>query len=122
MRRCGTFFLLVAVAFASRASGSRNQAQSAASRAGSKINRKDPAFAAGYKHGYRQGATSSEALSSSYNDQSGPVYEEAIAGYTPQYGDRAAYQRLFRYGYIAGYKAGWDFNSGQYNPLGAGSW
>ena len=120
MRHCKAFFLLVTIAFASQAFASPNQVQNDVVH--SKIDRRDPAFAAGYKYGYRQGANSSEALSSSYNDQGGPVYGEAIAGYTPQYGDRAAYQRLFRYGYIAGYKAGWDFNSGQYNPLGAGSW
>jgi len=122
MKCCRTVFLLAAVALALPAFGARNQTPTAASLAGRKINRKDPAFAAGYEHGYRQGATSSAALSSSYNDQGGPVYDEAIEGYTPQYGDLGTYQRLFRYGYIAGYKAGWDFNSGQYNPLGAGSW
>ncbi|HYB76812.1 MAG TPA: hypothetical protein VEE85_01305 [Candidatus Bathyarchaeia archaeon] len=116
------FFLLAAVAFALQAFGAPDQAPIAAAQVVRKINRKDSAFATGYKYGYRQGARSSAALSSSYNDQSGPVYEEAIAGYTPQYGDRALYQKLFRCGYIAGYKAGWDFNSGLYNPLGAGSW
>jgi len=69
--------------------------------------------------GYRQGASNSAALAAGYNDQSGPTYEQAIDGYTPQYGDRATYQTLFRRGYIEGFKAGWDFNSGQYNPLGA---
>lgn len=88
--------------------------------AANKVNRHDPAFRAGYMDGYRQGANDSEALSNSYNDQSGPVYEQAIDGYTPQYGDRAIYQKLFRLGYIEGFKAGWDFNSGQYNPLGGG--
>ena len=85
-----------------------------------KINRHDPAFRAGFMAGYREGSNDSEALSNSYRDESGPVYSEALDGYTPQYGDQAAYQQLFRRGYIAGYKDGWDFNSGQYNPLGAG--
>jgi len=89
-------------------------------RAHDKINRHDPAFRTGYMDGYRQGSNDSEALSNVYKDQSGPVYEQAIDGYTPEYGDRAAYQQLFRRGYIGGYKDGWDFNSGQYNPLGAG--
>jgi hypothetical protein len=48
------------------------------------------------------------------------IYSEALDGYTPQYGNQDQYQTLFRHGYIEGYKAGWDFNSGQYNPLGAG--
>jgi hypothetical protein len=88
--------------------------------AANKVNRHDPAFRTGYMDGYRQGANQSEALAAGYNDQSGPAYEEAIDGYTPQYGDRTTYQTLFRLGYIEGFKAGWDFNSGQYNPLGAG--
>ncbi len=83
-----------------------------------KVDRHDPAFRAGYDDGYRQGANDSEALSNSYRDESGPVYDEATHGYTPQYGDQATYQKLFRQGYIEGYKAGWDFNAGQYNPLG----
>jgi len=82
--------------------------------------RHDPAFRAGYMDGYRQGSNDSEALSNIYKDQSGDLYSEALDGYTPQYGEQAAYQKLFREGYIRGYKDGWDFNSGQYNPLGAG--
>ena len=85
-----------------------------------KVNRHDPAFRAGYMDGYRQGSNASEALAAGYNDQGGPLYSEALDGYTPRYGDQAAYQKLFREGYIRGYKDGWDFNSGQYNPLGAG--
>jgi hypothetical protein len=85
-----------------------------------KVNRHDPAFRAGYMDGYRQGSNDSEALSNGYSDQSGPVYDEALDGYTPQYGDQATYVRRFRRGFVAGYKDGWDFNSGQYNPLGAG--
>jgi hypothetical protein len=86
----------------------------------SKVIRHDPAFRAGYMDGYRQGANDSAALSNSYRDESGPIYDEALDGYTPQYGDRATYQKLFRQGYIEGYKAGWGFNSGQYTPFGAG--
>jgi len=86
----------------------------------SKVNRHDVAYRTGFKAGYREGSNDSEALSNSYRDESGPLYGEALYGYTPQYGDQAAYQELFRQGYIAGYKEGWDFNSGQYNPLGAG--
>jgi hypothetical protein len=90
--------------------------------AANKVNRHDPAFRAGYMDGYRQGANESAALAAGYNDQSGPAYEQAIDGYTPQYGDRTTYQTMFRLGYIAGYKSGWDFNAGRYSPLGAGSW
>jgi hypothetical protein len=81
-----------------------------------KANRHDPAFRAGYMDGYRQGASDSEALVSGYNDQHGSDYEQAINGYTAKYGDLETYQNLFRQGYIDGYKAGWDFNSGQYSP------
>ena len=86
-----------------------------------KANRKDPAFVSGYNEGYRQGGNDSEALAN-YNDQGGPAYQQAIDGYTAQYGDKEVYQQRFRLGYTAGYKAGWDFNSGLYNRLGAGSW
>jgi hypothetical protein len=110
--------LLLGSAFAVGAFGSPKHHND--SSAANKVNRHDPAFRAGYMDGYRQGANDSEALSSSYRDESGPIYEQAIGGYTPQYGDRATYQKLFRLGYIEGYKAGWDFNSGQYNSLGAG--
>ena len=82
-----------------------------------KLVRHDPAFRAGYDDGYRIGANDSEALSSSYRDESGPIFDQATDGYTPQYGDQANYQNLFRRGYIAGYKAGWDFNAGQYNSF-----
>ena len=85
-----------------------------------KVIRHDPAFRTGYMDGYRQGSNDSAALSNSYRDESGPLYDEALDGYTPQYGDQATYRKLFRQGYIEGYKAGWDFNSGQYNPLGGG--
>ncbi len=111
--------LLLGSAFAVGALGAPAKQHNAAS-AANKVNRHDPAFHAGYMDGYRQGSNASEALSPGYNDQSGPTYEQAIDGYTPQYGDQATYQKLFRLGYIAGYKEGWDFNSGQYNPLGAG--
>lgn len=76
--------------------------------------RHDPAFRAGYDDGYRVGANDSAALSNAYKDEMGPLYDEATDGYTPQYGDKADYQKLFRLGYVAGYKAGWDFNAGQY--------
>jgi len=90
--------------------------------AANKVNRHDPAFRAGYMDGYRQGTNDSEALSNSYRDESGPFYQDATDGYTTQYGDKEVYQQRFRLGYIAGYKAGWDFNAGLYNPMGAGSW
>jgi len=105
--------LLLGCAFAVGAFGSPGGAAN-------KVNRHDPAFRAGYMDGYRQGANQSEAIALAYNDQSGPTYEQAIDGYTPQYGDRTTYQTLFRLGYIEGYKAGWDFNAGQYNSLGGG--
>jgi len=85
-----------------------------------KVNRHDPAFRTGYMYGYRQGANDSEALSLAYKDRSGPAYDRADDGYKVQYGDLSTYQEMFRLGYVEGYKAGWDFNSGQYNPLGAG--
>ena len=90
--------------------------------ANSKVIRHDPAFRVGYMDGYRQGSNDSGSLSNSYKDESGPLYDQALDGYTQQYGDQATYRKLFRQGYIEGYKAGWDFNSGQYNPLGAGHW
>jgi len=110
--------LLLGFAFAVGAWGAPAKHNDAS--AANKVNRHDPAFRVGYMDGYRQGANSSEALSLGYDDQSGPAYEQAIDGYTPQYGDRTTYQTLFRLGYIEGYKAGWDFNSGQYNSLGGG--
>jgi hypothetical protein len=82
-----------------------------------KVNRKDPAFVAGYDEGYRQGANDSHA-SANYSDQSGPFYEQATNGYTTLYGDKQIYQQRFRVGYIDGYKAGWDLNAGMYSPLG----
>jgi len=82
--------------------------------------RHDPAFRAGFTDGYHQGSNDCEALSNSYNDEAGPMYQQASDGYTPQYGDLTTYQKLFRLGYIAGYKDGWDFNAGQYPPFGAG--
>ena len=111
--------LLLGSAFAAGAFGSPAKHHNDTS-AANKVNRHDPAFRAGYMDGYRQGSNASEALANSYNDQSGPAYEQALDGYTPQYGDQATYQKLFRLGYIVGYKAGWDFNAGQYNPLGGG--
>jgi len=112
--------LLLGTAFAVSAVAASPKHDKDPSAANSKVNRHDPAFRAGYMDGYHQGSNDSEALSNSYKDQSGPVYDQALDGYTPQYGDQATYERLFRLGYIAGYKDGWDFNSGQYNPLGAG--
>lgn len=108
------FVLLVAISFALDAFGSHHDTQNGASQ----DNRKDPAFVVGYDKGYRRGAVDSMTLSDAYRDESGRVYEQAIDGYTPQYGDRAGYQRLFREGYIAGYKAGWDFEAGQYSVSG----
>jgi len=112
--------LLLGVTFAVGAFGSPAKHHNDASAAQSKATRHDPAFRAGYMDGYRQGSNDSEALSNGYRDESGPLYEQATDGYTPQYGDQATYQKLFRQGYVEGYKAGWDFNSGQYNPLGGG--
>ncbi len=112
--------LLFGVTFAVGAFAASPKHHKDSSAVNSKVNRHDPAFRTGYMDGYRQGSNDSAALSNSYKDESGPVYDEALDGYTPQYGDQATYQKLFRLGYIAGYKDGWDFNSGQYNPLGAG--
>ena len=112
--------LLLSVTFAVGAFAASPKHQKDSGAAHAKVNRHDPAFRAGYMDGYRQGSNDSEALSNSYKDESGPLYDQALDGYTPQYGDQATYQRLFRQGYIKGYKDGWDFNSGQYNPLGAG--
>ncbi len=85
-----------------------------------KENRKDPAFVQGYNDGYRIGAQQSQALSNAYRDQTGELYEQATDGYTPKYGPEETYKRRFRRGYIEGYKAGWDYNAGQYSPLGTG--
>ena len=80
----------------------------------------DPAFRQGFDDGYREGAKDAAALSNVYQDRSSALYDQADDGYTQQYGDEARYQRLFREGYIRGYKAGWDFNAGQYCSLGCG--
>jgi hypothetical protein len=112
--------LLVILTFAVGALGSPRKHHQDSKTVNSKAIRHDPAFSTGYMDGYRQGANDSEALSNAYKDESGPLYDQALDGYTPQYGSQEAYQKLFRQGYIEGYKAGWDFNSGQYNPLGAG--
>ena len=112
--------LLLGILFAVAAFGSPAKHPKSPSSAKPKVNRHDPAFRTGYMDGYRRGANDSEALSNSYKDESGPAYDQADDGYSPQYGVLAGYQIMFRLGYIEGYKAGWDFNSGQYNPLGAG--
>ena len=112
--------LLLGIAFAAGAFAASPKHHKDPSAGHVKVNRHDQAFRAGYMDGYRQGSNDSEALSNGYRDESGPVYDEALDGYTPQYGDQAMYQQLFRKGYMAGYKDGWDFNSGQYNPLEAG--
>ncbi len=54
------------------------------------------------------------ANSNTYNDESSSTYQLASNGYSAQYGDLQRYKELFRLGYIDGYKAGWDFNAGQY--------
>jgi hypothetical protein len=82
--------------------------------------RKDPAFVRGYADGYREGSKDAHALSNAYRDESGPIYEQAGDGYTPQYGDEATYKRRFRRGYVEGYKAGWDFDAGAYGVVGVG--
>jgi len=112
--------LLLGTAFAVAAFAASPKQDKDSSTAHVKANRHDPAFRAGYMDGYRQGSNDSEALSNGYNDQRGPLYDQALDGYTSQYGDPETYERRFRRGYVAGYKDGWDFNSGQYNPLGAG--
>jgi len=117
-RTAGALLLGVTLAASAGAAAPKHNKDSKTSHA--KANRHDSAFRAGFMDGYRRGSNDSEALSNSYMDESGPLYCEALDGYTPQYGDEATYQQLFRQGYIAGYKEGWDFNSGQYNPLGAG--
>ena len=76
--------------------------------------RRDPAYRKGYERGYQQGANDSAANSSSYNDQSGPVYEAGDDGYSAEYGERERYQKVFRLGYVVGYKEGWDYNAGRY--------
>ncbi len=112
--------ILLGLTFAVSAFAAPSKHHSDSGTANRKAIRHDPAYLTGYMDGYRQGANDSEALSNAYRDESGPLYDQALDGYTPKYGDEAAYQKLYRQGYIEGYKAGWDFNSGQYNPLGAG--
>ena len=113
--------LLLGITFAAGAFAASPKHPKNPGAAQSKVVRRDPAFRTGYMDGYRQGSNDSAALSNAYRDESGPLYDQALDGYTPQYGDQATYQKLFRQGYVEGYKAGWDFNSGQYNPLGAGA-
>ena len=84
-----------------------------ANAASAKAIRHDLAFRTGCMNGYRQGTNDSAALSNSYKDDSGAVYSEALDGYSLQYGNQEQYKMLFRRGYIEGYKAGWDFDSGQ---------
>ena len=86
----------------------------ASAKSNAKQIRHDPAFRAGYDDGYRQGANDSLRNSNVYRDESGAVYENASDGYAAQYGDLQQYRKLFRLGYVDGYKAGWDFNVGQY--------
>ncbi len=112
--------LLFGVTFAVGAYAASPKHHKGSSAVNLKVNRHDPAFRTGYMDGYRQGSNDSAALSNSYKDESGALYDEALDGYTPHYGDQATYRKLFRLGYIAGYKDGWDFNSGYYTPLGAG--
>ena len=83
-----------------------------------KIDRHDPAFRTGYLDGWREGAKDSAALSNSYNDQSSQTYADANDGYTHQYGDFKNYQKLFRNGYVDGYRDGWNYNAGYYCPFG----
>lgn len=116
------FIPLLALTFALNAFGSPNHDHNSAAKAQLKVNRKDPAFVAGYDEGYRQGANDSHALTNYYNDEGTPAYQDASDGYMAQYGDKAAYQQRFRLGYVDGYKAGWDFNAGMYSPLGGGPW
>lgn len=113
--------LLLILAFAPGAPALPKQDKAAkrAAKQAERAMRKDPAFRAGYDDGYRKGANDSQYNSSSYNDEGGPVYDQAVDGYTPQYGDKTKYQKLFRLGYIAGYKDGWDFNAGRYPVFGA---
>ncbi len=58
------------------------------------------------------GGRDSAANSNSYNDQVSS--EVAMDGYSARYGEPEKYQELFRLGYIAGYKEGWDYNAGRY--------
>ena len=108
--------LLIAITFALDGYASSNRTQNNAQQAHLKASRKDPAFVAGYDKGYRRGALDSMTLANAYRDEGGAVYKQATDGYTPQYGDLAAYQRRFRRGYSEGYEQGWDFNVGQYIP------
>jgi len=104
--------LLLGLTFAVGALGAPPKHHNDPNAANSKANSHDPAFRTGYMDGYHQGSNDSEAFSTSYNDEGGPLYDEALDGYTPEYGDQAIYQKLFRQRYIAGYKAGWDFKAG----------
>ncbi len=79
------------------------------------VDTNSPAYRNGYEEGYRQGANDS-AANANYGDTSSPAYNLGTAGYQPQYGDMENYQKLFRRGYIEGYKAGWHFNAGVYCP------
>lgn len=94
--------LLLGIAFAASALAASPKHNKDPKTAHPKVNRHDPAFRAGFKAGYREGSNDSEALSNGYRDESGPLYSDALDGYTPQYGDQTAYQQLFRQGYIAG--------------------
>jgi len=101
--------LLFGVTFVVGALGAPPKHHGDPSAVNSQVNRHDPAFRAGYMDGYHQGFNDAAAFSTSYKDESGVLYDQALDGYTQQYGDQATYQKLFRLGYIAGYKDGWDF-------------
>ncbi len=83
-----------------------------------KIDRHDPAFRKGYLDGWREGAKDAAALSNTYNDQFSQLYADANDGYTHQYGEFEKYRKLFRSGYVDGYREGWNYNAGYYCPFG----
>ena len=110
------FALLLGAVFAVGALGQPNHHHDA--KAKIKIDRHDPAFRNGYQDGWREGAQDAAALSNTYNDESGSLYADANDGYTHQYGDFENYRKLFRHGYVDGYRDGWNYNAGYYCPFG----
>src|SRR5215471_4688250 len=106
MKYRAVYVVLICAAFAASAFAAHSKHPDERHPKITKEIRHDPAFRAGFTDGYRQGANDCEALSNIYKDETGPIYEQASEGYTPEYGDMVSYQKLFRLVYVDGYKDG----------------
>ncbi len=107
------FIFLVVVLLGGTALAQSAQPPAQATTLAPPMDRQDPAYRNGHDQGFRHGSNDS-AANANYHDTASPIYDQAAEGYTPQYGSLENYQKQFRQGYIEGYKAGWNFNAGQY--------